>query len=66
MLLLQCVIYVCEVLEKMRGLMPDQLFEFISGQQPVLEAILMGAMLDESLLKRLEGTRAYFYLEKAH
>ena len=52
----QCLVFLCEILEKTESKLADRVFDSIAGHPDMLEALLKGCRLDETLLKMLEGT----------
>ena len=52
----QCLVFLCEILEKCETSLGGMVFEGIQDSSPALEALLQGCTLDEALLKTLEGT----------
>ena len=64
-LLFQCLIFLCELMERMTGTaasLSDQFFEAISDETSLLEALVQSCLLDESVLNRLMGLYSTSYV----
>lgn len=52
---LQCVIYLCETMERTETSLPQNVFEIMASSRECLESLFTGTVLDQSLLKKVEG-----------
>ena len=52
---LMCLIFLCELMEKMQNELPEKFFEILSKERAVLDTLVGGCLYDEEKLKRLLG-----------